>query len=300
VDAHRIARGTARPRSPGQAAQKRERSDHASLDRSPINWYDHPTIVPLAPVVLARTTTVDACADALRAAILGRELAAGERLPPERELAARFGVNRVTVRSALVRLASEGLLRARQGSGHVVRDFVAEGGPSLLPGLAELAREGGNVRDLAEDLLLVRRSLARGVLERLASRPPSARARKAVAAAVDAFAATVERGASAMELAEADVVVVGRLIEATGSPVLRLCLNPVLGVLRDVPELVEAIYADAAASVLSHRAVLAWLQDPSIADVPRFVSMLEARDATTLAHLAKKTHRRAGGGRSRA
>ena len=250
--------------------------------------------MPIPPVAITRTTTVDACADAIRTAILAREIGVGERLPPERELAARFGVNRVTVRSALGRLATEGLLSVRQGSGHVVRDFVAEGGPSLLPGLAEIAREGGDLRAIAEDLLLVRRSLAGGVLERLAQRPPSARARKAVAEAVDAFAAAVERGEGTLALAQADMVVIGRLIEATGSPVLRLCLNPVLGVLRELPELVDAIYSEAPASIAAHRAVLGWLERPSPADVPHIVKILEARDADTLAHLADKSRRRTG------
>ena len=41
----------------------------------------------------------------------------GDRLPPERELAQRFGVARETLRRAMEALQAEGLLRRRQGSG---------------------------------------------------------------------------------------------------------------------------------------------------------------------------------------
>lgn len=41
----------------------------------------------------------------------------GERLPPEAALAARFGVNRHTVRAALADLSAAGLVRARRGAG---------------------------------------------------------------------------------------------------------------------------------------------------------------------------------------
>jgi DNA-binding transcriptional MocR family regulator len=61
--------------------------------------------------------SVDHCAGRIRESILGGEISAGTRLPPERALAERFGVNRVTVRGALARLEAEGLVDVRQGSG---------------------------------------------------------------------------------------------------------------------------------------------------------------------------------------
>jgi DNA-binding FadR family transcriptional regulator len=55
-------------------------------------------------------------AAALLARITDRTLSAGERLPPELELARQFGVNRSTVREAIRELESSGVLRRQRGS----------------------------------------------------------------------------------------------------------------------------------------------------------------------------------------
>ncbi|MCO5734275.1 FadR/GntR family transcriptional regulator [Rhizobium sp. SSA_523] len=56
-------------------------------------------------------------AEQIRALIEAGELTAGSRLPPERELAERFGVSRPTVREALIVLEVEGHIQIRMGSG---------------------------------------------------------------------------------------------------------------------------------------------------------------------------------------
>ncbi|WP_290885722.1 phosphonate metabolism transcriptional regulator PhnF [Hoeflea sp.] len=55
-------------------------------------------------------------ADQIRQSVL-TGLSANERLPPEIELATRFGVNRHTVRAAIAALEKEGTVRAEQGRG---------------------------------------------------------------------------------------------------------------------------------------------------------------------------------------
>ncbi|GAA1028730.1 hypothetical protein GCM10009557_14810 [Virgisporangium ochraceum] len=60
-------------------------------------------------------------ANLLRAAILTRRFAPGERLPSQNELAERYGVARETVKSALRTLRDERLIVTRQGSGAFVR-----------------------------------------------------------------------------------------------------------------------------------------------------------------------------------
>lgn len=56
-------------------------------------------------------------ADTLRDEIARGHHPSGGRLPSEAALAARFGVNRHTVRQALAALAGDGLVRARRGAG---------------------------------------------------------------------------------------------------------------------------------------------------------------------------------------
>jgi DNA-binding FadR family transcriptional regulator len=71
--------------------------------------------------VTAPLTRAQAVADRLRQEILRGNFRAGERLPAERELAARLGVNRGAVREALGKLEQLGLVEIRQGGGTTVR-----------------------------------------------------------------------------------------------------------------------------------------------------------------------------------
>ena len=59
--------------------------------------------------------------------IKGAQLKAGDRLPPERELAKRLGVSRPSLRAGLRAMSSMGVLKSRQGAG----TFVADGPPML-------------------------------------------------------------------------------------------------------------------------------------------------------------------------
>jgi DNA-binding transcriptional regulator YhcF (GntR family) len=61
-------------------------------------------------------------ANALRAAILTKKFAPGDKLPSGSELAQRYGVARMTVQQAVRLLREEGLVVSRQGSGIYVRE----------------------------------------------------------------------------------------------------------------------------------------------------------------------------------
>jgi GntR family transcriptional repressor for pyruvate dehydrogenase complex len=76
-----------------------------------------PAIEPLAPTRLA-----DNLAQRIRDLIISEDIAEGARLPPERDLAERFGASRPTVNQALRSLSLMGLVEIRRGSGaYVVR-----------------------------------------------------------------------------------------------------------------------------------------------------------------------------------
>ncbi|MFD3437254.1 FadR/GntR family transcriptional regulator [Streptomyces sp. NPDC058685] len=84
---------------------------------------------------ISRESAVDQLERRLQEDILGGRYAVGTLLPPERELAARYGVNRNTLKHAFVRLVQVGLVETRHGVGTRVRDFHRLGSADLLPAL---------------------------------------------------------------------------------------------------------------------------------------------------------------------
>ena len=79
-------------------------------------------VVPFTPC--RRRRIHEDVAQQLRDAILDGRFRSGEKLPPERELAAEFGVNRTSVREAIKVLEGLGLVQVRQGDGVTVRPLI--------------------------------------------------------------------------------------------------------------------------------------------------------------------------------
>lgn len=79
----------------------------------------------------ARRRLHEDVADQLRDAILDGRFRVGTKLPPERELALEFRVNRTSVREAIKVLEGLGLVTVRQGDGATVRPLV-DGSLELL------------------------------------------------------------------------------------------------------------------------------------------------------------------------
>jgi GntR family transcriptional regulator len=73
-------------------------------------------------------------AEGLRARIVGGEFPPSSRLPSETAISESYGVSRVTVRTAVKMLESQGLVNVRHGSGTYVADF----GGQVRTGLQEL------------------------------------------------------------------------------------------------------------------------------------------------------------------
>ena len=110
-------------------------------------------------------SAVDQCEQMLQRQVLSGQLKAGERLPGERELAERFGVNRLTLRSALSRLTGRGLLSVRQGRGYAVNQWTSFGTSTLLSNVGDVSEDAVHY---AKELLDLRRGLLSSLLSELA------------------------------------------------------------------------------------------------------------------------------------
>ena len=102
---------------------------------------------------IVKVSIVDQVCDAVKKDIMNGTWKAGEKIPSESELAEQFGVNRLSVRMALQKLNTLGLIETRVGEGSFVRDF------SLGPFLSEISfiyssdekyREVRQLRELLE------------------------------------------------------------------------------------------------------------------------------------------------------
>jgi GntR family transcriptional regulator, transcriptional repressor for pyruvate dehydrogenase complex len=92
------------------------------------------------PQPVRRASAAQQIAAQIRQAMRAGELAAGERLPSELELASAFGVSRPTVREAMRILAASNLVEASRGAGGGT--FVA------LPGTIDVAEALGETIEL--------------------------------------------------------------------------------------------------------------------------------------------------------
>jgi GntR family transcriptional repressor for pyruvate dehydrogenase complex len=101
-------------------------------------------------------------AEQIRKLIGSGALKTGDLLPPERELAAKLGVGRSSIRDAVRTLEVMGILEPRQGHGTVVRDLNADA--LVIPLSLVLTRK----RELVTELLDVRRMIEPGLAARAA------------------------------------------------------------------------------------------------------------------------------------
>lgn len=106
----------------------------------------------------AMDETLGRAAAGVHAAILGKiqrgELPEGMQLPAERGLAEQYNVARNTVRQALRRLESDGVLTRSVGRGTFVRPGVARQGIARSPALSQRMREASPA-DLMEVRLII-------------------------------------------------------------------------------------------------------------------------------------------------
>jgi DNA-binding FadR family transcriptional regulator len=78
----------------------------------------------------------------IRDAILSGDIAAGDELPSERELAMQLGINRTTVREVLMHLELLGIIDRQHGKRCRVLDYRRNGSLELIPHLVRLGIRG--------------------------------------------------------------------------------------------------------------------------------------------------------------
>lgn len=108
---------------------------------------------------------------ALLSAILDGDLPPGSNLPGERELAARLGVTRPTLREVLARLGRDGWLTIQHGKPTRVNDYWREGGLNVLSSLVRASRR--LPADFVPNLLEVRQALAPAYARQALERSPA-------------------------------------------------------------------------------------------------------------------------------
>lgn len=146
----------------------------------------------------------------IREQLVDGTLGVGDRLAPERELAAILGVSRPVVREVLRAFAALGVIEIRHGYGSVVRKpEFSELGDLFAMMLAQY-------RDVAEDVME-----ARVAIERQAIRLAAQRATPADLRLLDAALARIEATIDDPDSgADADHAFHAALIAASGSPTL--------------------------------------------------------------------------------
>ncbi|MCL7493603.1 FCD domain-containing protein [Streptomyces sp. MCA2] len=186
---------------------------------------------------ITRDTTVDALERRLRDAIIDGRHPVGALLPPERELAASYGVNRTTLKHAFVRLMQSGLVETRHGVGTRVRDFWRLGTAELLPVL--VLRDDAWLGEIFE----VRRQVG-ALIGALAAR----RAGPTDVAALRQQVTAVRTGSDSDQVQLADAEFHRTLARATGNRVYLLMTNTLLGGYLPVRQALAQPFQDAAAA----------------------------------------------------
>ena len=100
--------------------------------------------------------------ESLIKAIVNEERKAGDKLPPERELAQMLGITRPTLREALQRLARDGWISIKHGKASTVNDYKSTGGLGVLKSLIKVNKKipANLINDWLEFRLLIFPALA--------------------------------------------------------------------------------------------------------------------------------------------
>jgi GntR family transcriptional repressor for pyruvate dehydrogenase complex len=191
-------------------------------------------------------------------AILDGAFPPGSTLPPERELAEQFSVNRTSLRQGLARLQQMGLIETRHGSGNVVRDPEGLTHPAVVEAL---------VRKLGPEFLVELLEIRAG-LGPLIGRLAAQRCEPDEAEALRAALAAVQEADTASARQAADLAYFHVLIHCTRNRALGLLYRWVEHAFGGREHELTGAYDDA---------------DPVVIDLRAITEAVLARDAATAA-----------------
>jgi GntR family transcriptional repressor for pyruvate dehydrogenase complex len=195
------------------------------------------TLAAIGPV--ARSSVVDAVSDRLRNEILAGRIAAGSRLPSERELSLALGVNRLTLRAALARLEAMGLVSTRHGSGTEVVSWRERAGlEALTMVMNSLEREEPAWLELLTSLLEVRRVLVSEAVALAAERHTE----EDVVAIKELAAEQVKHLPDPLAFARGDLAIQRVIVRAARNVGFELILNSFARFPEEQPELLAELY----------------------------------------------------------
>lgn len=246
------------------------------------------TAPPFQPV--ARTTVVDHVTEQLRSRILSGGFLPGTRLPPERELAGQLGVNRLTLRAALSRLETQGLITTRHGTGSVVRDYREHAGVEMVPDLLRVARANDATTYLAlvRDMLELRRTIAVEAVV-LAARRHTQDDLIALRAAAQAQASRVH---NVLAFARGDLGFARLVVRTARNLALELLLNTMARLPEEDPALVRLMYPRPRLQYQHYETVIGLIESGDGALARETMrAALEAIDRITLARIGRETVR---------
>jgi GntR family transcriptional regulator, transcriptional repressor for pyruvate dehydrogenase complex len=199
-----------------------------------------PSTDPAGFTPIRRRSLSDEVFAELRDAILTKRFEPGDLLPPERDLAASFAVNRHAVREAINRLQVAGFVNVVHGGGTRVLDVRHSAGLDLL---AHIARSGELDPMVLRDGLEMRRCIGMEAA-RLAATRGTEESHARILAAAAAYANN--------EYLDADRGFWDEVIEASGNFAFRLALNSLVQAIDNSPDSMDPVLAGDRADLLSH------------------------------------------------
>lgn len=195
---------------------------------------------PLIP--LQKTRLHEEIVAQLKDKIISREIAPGDKLPPERELAQILNVNRSTVRAAINKLESMELVEVKHGDGVYVKDYLESGSLELVRHM--VFRDGLPDLAIIENLSHLRRIIGPEIARHAALN-------RSTRDLLDLEQIVFQSGG--MPMAEKDWRVHNIITRASGNLLFTVLLNAFTGMFKDYASLYFGSPENAARSVRFHR-----------------------------------------------